>query len=123
MSQVVNKILFIVTTEDEETFRASMLNASNLLASDVAVKFFISQKACHFFTKKFHETAPEGDTTVKGRLSGALKLGAEIIVCRTAISNYGIAPEGIIDGVDPSKGWMDIVDDHVDPAVKVIWVG
>ncbi|MDH4185029.1 MAG: DsrE family protein [Nitrospinota bacterium] len=123
MSQAVSKILFIVTTSDEETFRASMLNASNLLASDVPVKFFISQQACHFFTRKYHASAPDGEVTVKGRLLGALKLGAEIIVCRTAINNYGIKPEEIIDGVDPSKGWMDIVDDHLDPGIKVIWVG
>jgi predicted peroxiredoxin len=123
MSQGIKKILFIVTTWDEDTFRASMLNASNLLASDVPVKFFISQKACHFFTRKYHQSAPDGELTVKGRLLGALKLGAEIIVCRTAIANYGIKPEEIIDNVDATKGWMDVVDDHMDPAVKVIWVG
>ena len=123
MSQPIKKILFIVTTWDEETFRASMLNASNLLASDVPVKFFISQKSCNFFTKKYHASAPDGEVTVKGRLLGALKLGAEIIVCRTAIQNYGIKPEEIIEGVDASKGWMDIVDDHLDPAIKVVWVG
>lgn len=123
MSDAIKKILFIVTTDDEETFRASMLNASNLLASDVPVKFFISQRACNFFTKKFHETAPDGDVTVKGRLTGALKLGAEIIVCRTAINNYGWGSEDMIDEVDATKGWMDIVDDHIDPSIKVVWVG
>jgi len=123
MSDSIKKILFIVTTEDEETFRASMLNASNLLAADVPIKFFISQKACNFFTKEFHKTAPEGDLTVKGRLNGALKLGAEIIVCRTAITNYGWSEEDMIDSVDATKGWMDIVDDHLDPAIKVVWVG
>ncbi len=115
--------MFIVTTGDEETFRASMLNASNLLASDVPVKFFISQQACHFFTRKKLDEAPDGPTTVKGRLSDTMKLGADIIICRTAIANYGLGPADFIDGVDATKGWMDIVDDQTDPATKVVWVG
>ncbi len=123
MSDAAKKILFIVTTNDESTFRAGMLNASNLLASDVPVKFFISQLACNFFTKKYFEEAPDGDVTVKGRLTGALKLGAEIVICRTAIANYGLTPDDFIDGVDATIGWMDIVDDQTDIAVKVIWIG
>jgi predicted peroxiredoxin len=117
------KVMFIVTTGDEETFRAVMLNAANLLASDVPVKFFISQQACHFFTKKYHENFPDGEVTVKGRMDTAIKLGAETIVCRTALNNYGIEPDMVIDKVDPSKGWMDIVDDQTDLHTKVIWVG
>ncbi|VAX20558.1 hypothetical protein MNBD_NITROSPINAE04-2591 [hydrothermal vent metagenome] len=123
MSSTAKKILFIVTTKDDQTFRAGMLNASNLLASDVPVKFFISQEACNFFTKKFLDAAPEGDVTVKGRLTGALKLGAEIIICRTAIANYGLTADDFIDGVDATKGWMDIVDDQTDLETKVVWVG
>ncbi|HJM82476.1 MAG TPA: DsrE family protein [Nitrospinota bacterium] len=123
MSDSAEQVMFIVTTGDEETFRASMLNAANLLASDVPVKFFISQKACHFFTKSFHQDTPDTEVSVKGRLDTAIKLGAEIIVCRTALSNYGIEPDMVIEKVDPSKGWMDIVDDQTDLKTKVVWVG
>lgn len=123
MSSAIKKMLFIVTTNDEETFRASMLNASNLLASDVPVQFFISQHSCHYFTKKRLEAAPDGPKTVKGRLSDAMKLGAQIIICRTAVANYGLEPEDFIEGVDVTKGWMDIVDEQSDPLVKVVWVG
>ena len=122
MSGAQTKVLFIITTDDDETFRAGMLNASNLLASDVQVKLFISQRACHLFTKKRLEGAPDGDKTIKGRLTGALKLGADTIICRTAVANYGLGQEDFIDGVDASKGWMDIVDDQTDPNTKVIWI-
>ena len=123
MSSTAKKILFIITTPDEQTFRAGMLNASNLLASDVPVKFFISQEACNFFSKKFLDGAPDGDTSVKGRLTGALQLGAEVIICRTAIANYGLTADDFIDGVDATKGWMDIVDDQTDLETKVVWIG
>ncbi len=123
MSDTLKKVLLIVTTSDEETFRAGMLNAANLLASDVEVQFFISQQACNFFTKSSFDSAPDGTTTVKGRVTDAMKLGASIIICRTAIANYGLGPEDFIDGVDATKGWMDIVDDQIDPNVQVVWVG
>jgi len=118
----VKKILFIVTTSDEETLRAGLLNATNLMANDVPVKMFVSQKACHFFTKKAWDASPDGDVSLKGRMGQAFTLGLDTIVCRTAVANYKMTAEDFVDKVDATKGWGDIVDEQTDPDVKVLWI-
>ena len=121
-AESIKKMLFIVTTSDEETLRAGLLNATNLMANDVPVRMFVSQKACFFFTKKAWDESPDKEVSLKGRLNQAFQLGMDTIVCRTAVANYKMTQADFVDKVDASKGWGDIVNDQTDPAVKVIWI-